>query len=130
MEEILENEGLDFIVKYISSFLDVKELAQSRLVFGMLILHELDWQWSPVIDFQAGTHPKARRKKNIFLRVKFFQDFTSRRSYLDRNWKEEEEPTVQSTISTMIEKLLEWDGMLSLNNSQERKAFQNWKNLS
>eukprot|EP00093_Oithona_nana_P007537 07537.XXX_228134_228262_1 [CDS] Oithona nana genome sequencing. len=42
MEEILENEGLDFIVKYISSFLDVKELAQSRLVFGMLILHELD----------------------------------------------------------------------------------------
>ena len=56
MEEILENEGLD-----ISSFLDVKELAQSRLVFGMLILHEL----------------------------------------------------------------LECDGMLSLNNSQERKAFQN-----
>ena len=66
MEEILENEGLDFIVKYISSFLDVKELAQSRLVFGMLILHELDWQWSPVIDFQARTHPKARKKKNIF----------------------------------------------------------------
>ena len=68
---------------------------------------------------------EERNFTNIFLRVKFFQDFTSRRSYLDRNWKEEEEPTVQSTISTMIEKLLEWDGMLSFYNSQERKAFQN-----
>ena len=86
-----------------------------------------DRQW---LIFKLEHIQKQEEKKKIFLRVKFFQDFTSRRSYLDRNWKEEEEPTVQSTISTMIEKLLEWDGMLSLNNSQERKAFQNWKNLS
>ena len=32
MEELLENEGLYFIVKNISSFLDAKSLAQCRLV--------------------------------------------------------------------------------------------------
>ena len=46
MEELLENEGLDFIVKNISSFLDAKSLAQCRLVcqsYRNLIDNDRQW---------------------------------------------------------------------------------------
>ena len=46
MEELLENEWLDFIVKIISSFLDAKSLAQCRLVcqsYRNLIDNDRQW---------------------------------------------------------------------------------------